>query len=440
MFRLAFVLVAVFMVFGWVGAPAAHALSPLSSFGEFGAGPGQFDHPLGVGVADDGNVWVVDALNDRVQEWTAAGAFVRVFGSTGTGRGQFRLPEDVEVRGGYVYVSDCYGQRVQRFTAGSLAPAGEFTGGATRLKCPEGLAVGPGGEVYVADTFNDRVVVFDPSSGSVLRTFDGLPRPRDVAVSPVSGDVYVSVDADDQCAAARVARLSAAGGAVLGTFGTSGAGKLFCPLGVHVDAVGNVVVGDAAGRVNVYTPDGAFAMALTAPSGAKAFAYPLGIATDASCRVYVVERDAPRVRVYGWTDAPFCRALPAAAAGVVPPAVPTGDKVPPAVSVVWPSTVKLLRASTVRMKVRCPFERCRITSFGKVRVAGKVRWWMQITRAFSLKAGAQATVTLRFRRASDLRAVRRLLRRGRRPTLELVVSASDVKGNFARKWTVVTLR
>lgn len=439
MSRLALVLLGALAVSGALGAPAAHALSPLLSFGEFGAGAGQFDHPLGVGVGDDGNVWVVDALNDRVQEWTAAGAFVRAFGSTGSGRGQFRLPEDVEARGGYVYVSDCYGQRVQRFAAGSLAPAGEFTGGATRLKCPEGMDIGPGGEVYVADTFNDRVVVFDPSSGAVLKTFGDLPRPRDVAVNPASGDVYVSVDADDQCVAARVTRLSS-GGAVIGTFGTTGAGKLFCPLGVQVDAASNVIVSDAAGRVNVYTPDGAFAMALSPPSGAKGFAYPLGIATDASCRVYVAERDAPRVRVYGWTEAPLCRALPAAGASVVPPAVPTGDKVPPAVSVVWPSAVKLLRSSTVRIKVRCPFERCKVTSFGKVRVAGKVRWWMQITRPFSLKAGVQGTVTLRFRKASDLRAVRRLLRRGRRPTLELVVSASDAKGNFARKRTVVTLR
>ncbi|MFA9271639.1 MAG: 6-bladed beta-propeller, partial [Baekduiaceae bacterium] len=134
MSRFALVLVAVVAVFGAMSAPSAHALSPLLSFGEFGLGPGQFDHPLGVSVADDGNVWVVDALNDRVQEWTAAAGFVRAFGSTGTGRGQFRLPEDVEARGGYVYVSDCYGQRVQRFAAGSRAPAGEFTGGAPRRK------------------------------------------------------------------------------------------------------------------------------------------------------------------------------------------------------------------------------------------------------------------------------------------------------------------
>jgi DNA-binding beta-propeller fold protein YncE len=420
--------------------PAAHAadsMTLLQSFGAFGSGPGQFDHPLGAGVGDNGNVWVVDAINDRVQEWTAGGSFVRAVGSTGSGRGQFRLPEDVEARGGFVYVSDCYGQRVQRFDVAGLKPAGEFTDG---LRCPQGLDVGPGGEVWVADTFNDRVLAFDPSSGAVLKTFGSLPRPRDVAVHPASGDVYVAVDADDQCVGARVTRLSASG-SVLGTFGVSGAGALFCPLGVHVDAAGNVIVSDAAGRVNVYTAAGEFALALAAPAGAKAFAYPYGIATDAQCRVYVVERDAARVDVYGFAAAPFCRTLPAAGAGVAPPAVvQTGDKTPPAFSVVWPKSVSLVKASTVSMKVRCPFETCSVRSFGKVRVAGKVRWWMQIVKTRRLTAGVQGTVTLKFRKASDLRAVRRYLRRGRRPKLELVVSAGDVKNNYARKRVVRTLR
>lgn len=422
-------------------APVAQAadMTLLQSFGAFGSGAGQFDHPLGAGVGDNGNVWVVDALNDRVTEWTAAGAFVRAFGSTGSGRGQFRLPEDVEQKEGFLYVSDCYGQRVQRIDPANFVPVGEFTGGATRLKCPEGLDVVSGKEVWVADTFNDRVVAYDPTSGSVLKTFGDLPRPRDVAVSPVSGDVYVTVDADDQCVSARVTRLSSTG-AVLGTFGTSGAGKLYCPLGVHVDAAGNVIVSDAAGRVNVYTAAGEFAMALTPPFGARGFAYPYGIATDGQCRVYVVERDAPRVDVYGWAEAPFCRTLPAAAAGVIPPAVATGDKVPPAFSVVWPKSVKLLKTSTVSMKVRCPFEACTARSFGKVRVAGKTRWWMQIVKVRKLKAGVQGTVTLRFRTSSDLAAVRRYIRRGGRPKLELVVSASDAKNNFARKRVERTLR
>lgn len=420
-------------------APRADAMPLLQSFGAFGSGPGQFDHPLGAGVGETGNVWIVDAINDRVQEWTPGGSFVRAFGSTGTGRGQFRLPEDVEARGGFVYVSDCYGQRVQRFDAAALKPAGEFTGGDLRLKCPEGLDVGPGGEVWVADTFNDRVLAYDPASGAVLKAFGSLPRPRDVAVHPGSGDVYVAVGADDQCVNARVARLSA-DGAVLGTFGTSGAGALFCPLGVDVDAAGNVLVSDAAGRVNVYTAAGELALALVPPFGAKAFAYPYGLATDAQCRVYVVERDAPRVDVYGWAEPPLCRTLPAAGAGVAPPAPSVGDKSAPAFSVVWPKSVSLLKASTVSMKVRCPFEACRVTSFGKVRVAGKVRWWMQITKVRTFKRGVQGTVTLRFRKASDLTAVRRVLRRGGRPKLELVVSASDAKGNFARKRVERTLR
>lgn len=422
-------------------APAAVAdtFSLQQSFGAFGAGDGQFDHPLGVGVGDSGNVWVVDALNDRVTEWSAAGAWLRAFGSTGSGRGQFRLPEDVEQQGGFLYVSDCYGQRVQRIDPANFVPAGEFTGGATRLKCPEGLAVVSGQEVLVADTFNDRVVAYDPTSGAVLSTFSSLPQPRDVAVNPVSGDVYVTVDAYDQCSAGRVVRLSSTG-AVLGEFGTTGAGKLYCPLGVEVDAAGNVVVSDAGGRVNVYTPAGELALTLVSPGGSgKRFAYPYGLGVDGSCRVYVAERDVPRVDVYGWDAGPACRALAPASLTPPPPAV-VGDKTPPAFSVVWPKSAKLSKASTVSMKVRCPFEACSVRAFGKIRVAGSVQWQMQIVKVRKLKAGVQGTVTLRFRKEADLRSLRRALRRGVRPKLELVVSASDVKGNYARKRAVVGLR
>jgi len=425
---------------GAAALPARAAdLTLQRSFGTFGAGAGQFDHPLGAAVSESGTVWIVDALNDRVTEWDTSGAFARAFGATGTGRLQFRLPEDVAYADGLLYVSDCYGQRVQRIDSGKLAPLGEFTGGPTRLKCPQGLAVTAGPKVFVADTFNDRVVAYDPITGTVLQTLGGLARPRDVAVSPTTGDLYVTVDADDQCTTAHVARL-AADGTPLGTFGTSGAGTLFCPLGVEVDAAGNVVVSDAAGRVNLYTATGDFAAALAPPPGAKAFAYPYGLATDAQCRVYIVERDAPAVRVYGRSEAPFCPALSAAPPGPPPPASAQGDTTPPAVGVHFPTTVSLRRASSVSMNVRCPFEACRVTAFGKVRVSGRTRWWMQIDRPRRHAAGQPAKVTLRFRRAKDLAALRRHLRRGRQATLELVVSAADAKGNVARKRVVRTLR
>lgn len=194
---------------------------------------------------------------------------------------------------------------------------------------------------------------------------------------------------------------------------------------------------DAGGRVNVYTPAGELALTLVSPAGAgKGFAYPYGLGVDASCRVYAAERDVPRVDVYGWDAGPACRALPAAP--VTPPAAVTGDKTPPAFSVAFPSSVSMLKASTVALKVRCPFEACTVRAFGKVRVAGKVRWWMQIVKVRRFGAGVQGTVKLRFRKAGDLAAVRRAVRRGAKPKLELVVSASDVKGNFARKRTVVT--
>lgn len=423
-------------------APAGADFSLVGTFGTPGSGAGQFDTPLGADVGEDGAVWVVDALNDRVQEWTASGAFVRAFGGTGTSRGRFRLPEDVLQVGGHVYVTDCDNQRVQRFARDTLAPAGEFTGGAQRLVCPEGLAAGPAGDVWVADTFGDRIVDYDPATNTVLKIVGGtgnslLVRPRDVARSPLTGELYVTEGEPTTCAGAHVRRL-AADGTLLGSFGDSGPGALFCPLRVEVDAAGNVFASDAAGRVNVYAPDGTFIRGLTPPS-AFGFAYPGGLASDATCGLYVVERNAARVRRLAWSEPPLCRTMTAAAA---PVPAPVADKGGPVFQATWPATAPLTTTGAVRVRVRCPFQACRILAFGKVRRRAGVApaWTLQIVRPLRLRARATGTVTLHFRRRADLGAVRAVVRRGGHPTAELVVSAADDKGRYTRRRHVVPVR
>lgn len=422
--------------------PAGADFSIAGQFGSPGTGPGQFDTPLGADVGEDGAVWVVDALNDRVQEWTGAGTFVRAFGGTGTGRGRFDLPEDVLEVGGHVYVSDCDNRRVQRFTRDGLTPAGEFTGGAVRLNCPDGLIAGPAGDVWVADTFNDRLVDFDPATNTVLKVIGGpgnglLVRPRGVARSPLTGDLYVTEGEPTTCADAHVRRL-APDGTLLASFGDGGSGALHCPLGVEVDAAGNVFASDVMGRVYVYAPDGSFVRGIT-PPGRFGFAFPVGLATDASCGLYVVERNANRVEHVAWSEAPLCRAMTPAAA---PLPKPISDRTGPVFQATWPAAAKLTTTGVVRVRVRCPFEACRILAFAKVRrsAGAKPSWTLQVVRRLDLEARRGGTLTLHFRRRADLAAVRALVRRGGHPSAELVVSASDAEGSYTRRRHVVGVR
>ena len=91
-------------------------------WGTPGSGNGQFNYPLGVAVASDGNVYVTDGggygANNRIQYFTASGSYLGQWGTLGSGNGQFQLPSGVAVApGGNVYVADTDNNRIQYFTA-----------------------------------------------------------------------------------------------------------------------------------------------------------------------------------------------------------------------------------------------------------------------------------------------------------------------------------
>ena len=81
-------------------APIVHtakAYSFIKKWGSSGIGDGQFDQPWGVAVDSSGNVYVADSANNRVQKFSSDGSFITKWGSTGTGDGQFNSPTGVAV-------------------------------------------------------------------------------------------------------------------------------------------------------------------------------------------------------------------------------------------------------------------------------------------------------------------------------------------------------
>jgi NHL repeat len=85
-----------------------------------GEEPGQFDEPLGVEIDSNGNLYVADTNNHRVQTFAPSGTFLHAFGDTGDAAGQFLYPERIRVdSSGCIYVSDLNGERIQKFDADS---------------------------------------------------------------------------------------------------------------------------------------------------------------------------------------------------------------------------------------------------------------------------------------------------------------------------------
>jgi sugar lactone lactonase YvrE len=80
--------------------------------------PGDFAKPSGVAVDQEGNLYVADTLNDRIEVFDADGVFIRTWGKNGDGPGYFARPKGVTIDSdGHVWVADGMQDRVQVFTA-----------------------------------------------------------------------------------------------------------------------------------------------------------------------------------------------------------------------------------------------------------------------------------------------------------------------------------
>ena len=166
--------------------------SPEHRFGELRSGdkPLRFDRPHGAVFLPSGDVCIADCDNFRLQVVTRDGFYVReVRLSGGTS-----CPTGVAIQGGFFYVIEhgahCLSKiQCSTFTGERVCTVGSWGGGAGELRHPWGVALAQG-RVYVSDSGNHRVSVFDAddlrflfSFGSFGRGEAQLREPRGVATS-----------------------------------------------------------------------------------------------------------------------------------------------------------------------------------------------------------------------------------------------------------------
>lgn len=234
-----------------VGGPAA-GMFDLAQ----GTGNGQFSLPRGITRDATGNFYVVDTGNFRVEKFDASGKFLLAFGSKGTGDGQFNPINDTGVgtgpggiavdKAGNIYVADTWNHRIDKFdsTGKFVTSWGSFISLAdpaaasdpaanTKFYGPRGVAIGPDGNVYVTDTGNKRVSIFDPSGKYIRQITSNLTPDKITQNYPFSAP-----------------------------------GEMNEPMGIVVDSAGKVYVADSHNnRVNVYDATGKSVAEWPMPAG-----------------------------------------------------------------------------------------------------------------------------------------------------------------------------
>ncbi len=184
------------------------------AFGSKGSATGQFDHPHGLSFAPNGDLYVADSQNTRISIFDPTGKQIGQFGTPGdTSKGEapggtFREPWSVAVgKDGMTYVADTWNHRVQVFDANHqfVRMWGHFeqvnnnqAGAVDGLWGPRDIVVDAQNHVYVADTGNKRIRVYD-NMGKFLYNIGApgagqgqLNEPVGMVIDPKTEHLYVA--------------------------------------------------------------------------------------------------------------------------------------------------------------------------------------------------------------------------------------------------------
>lgn len=308
--------------------------------------------PVSVAPGAGGTIYVTVQDDNSVFKITASGAVTTLAGAPvsgsadGTGSAaRFSRPQGLAAdAGGNVYVADVNNSTIRKITPEGVVTtlagqAGTYdyadgTGSNSRFESPYGVAADSSGNVFVADTYNHSIRKITPAgvvttlAGSGLRRETGAPQyyglagsadgladlarfwyPEGIAIDS-SGTLYVA-DTNNQTIrkispAGLVSTLAGMAGVEGSADGIGSAARFQYPLGICLDAGGNVYVADTDNQtIRKITPAGIVSTiaGLSGTGGhddgigtAARFLYPYGIAVDDGGTLYVADTSNRSIR------------------------------------------------------------------------------------------------------------------------------------------------
>jgi streptogramin lyase len=287
----------------------------------------------GVALDSAGNLFIADTNNHRIRRVDAVTRIITTYAGNGTGTfggdnglataASLNRPQKVSFdNAGNLLIADTNNHRIRRVAAGTgiiTTVAGNGTGGfldgvvatAAMLKSPSDMTVDSAGNLWIADTSNNRIRRVDAVTGIITAYMAGLSAPASVAIA---GDVLMIGNTN----AFKVLRVKLTGGCCTdvgnGSLGFSGEGiaataaSLRLPNGVAFDGVGNLYVADsmnnrirkiAAGTGMITTIAGGSSSGFSGDNGPASAALlnsPLAVAVDDAGNVFIADQNNFRIR------------------------------------------------------------------------------------------------------------------------------------------------
>jgi DNA-binding beta-propeller fold protein YncE len=275
------------------------------------------------GVAFDpanGNVWVANTRNNRIDEFTTAGVKVTSCPNTTRLTSSFNWPMAIafNTTGTTMYVADTFNNRVQAITVSTCTGStvtpiwsvGTRGSGTNQFIKPWDLVFDPTqNRLLVVDTDNNRIVSLNPTTGAWNGVIPGITKgsgvgqvsqPEGITVDS-AGDIWLADTGNN-----RIEELASTGGSPLqmfGTYGTTGNTTLNAPQGLAFDSAGLLYVADANNnRIQVLQPALTSSVNATPTyqhdifnAGGIAPMYPAGGGADSSGTMWIADSGGSRI-------------------------------------------------------------------------------------------------------------------------------------------------
>lgn len=212
----------------------------------------RFTGPSGLAVDAGGNVYVADTLNYSIRKITPEGSVTTIVGPSANLAGPRGIAVDSS---GTLYVADTQTSTIRKVTSQgtSILAGGAYLSGfidgpaaSARFKSPQGLALDPQGNLYVADSGNGAIRKI-ASDGSVSTVATGVGNPVALAID-AAGNLYVTDEAESLVLgispSGSVSVVAGAKGSRGYRDGSGSASRLTVPCGIAAMPSGAVAIVD----------------------------------------------------------------------------------------------------------------------------------------------------------------------------------------------------